>query len=1495
MGHPYKVIVSSNSIHREFEIREDVERVSLGTNSSCEFRLNAEDFFTDIEIAFVLKDGQWYVLCDEHLYLNFDDVRKLRHNRIEHGDRFQVRYSDNGAAVFDISFAINFEVQIPSYNKKIDIPASEVRIGSPALSNEIELHSDYCSDTLVVIRNEHGRYVLTEEKSSYGINVNGTRITKPTVIRDHDFFSISDVFFYFNDGSLYTDDSKVVVRGLPHELLEKSSFKYPVFVRNTRRKIEPDLTPIKILDPSNKPTRPEFNILTSLIPMILMLVMIVVVRGFMSSTGGSFIIFSVFSMGIGIVTSIISMVQGQKKYKKSIAERIRVYTKYIEEKESEINKARQDETEILNEMYRSQEDSIRKVLDFESDIFDRIPEDNDYMDILLGYGKRKAQRIVEYKKQEKLEEDDELSLIPEQVAEKFKFIDNAPITVSLTDLNAVGITGSKEERYEFFKSILTDLICRQFNSDMEFFLLIGTEEKKYQWIKRLPQLMRSSGRRNIVFDSNTRTNSFDYIYKELSYRAENEINDGKQLVIFAMDNNGLYNHPISKYIQNAADLNTTFVFFESKVDYLPLFCNAIIELDGEECGVCYSSTNRTETQEFAYSHISDEIMYKLVEKIAPIYSEEISLASSLRKSLSMFEMLGIYDINDIDIDNNWKTSDVSKSMAAPIGINSKDEIVYLDLHEKAHGPHGLVAGTTGSGKSEILQTYILSMALKYHPYEVGFVIIDFKGGGMVNQFAELPHLIGAITNIDGKEIDRSLKSIKAELLKRQAFFAEAGVNHIDKYIEAFKAHKVSTAIPHLIIIVDEFAELKAEQPEFMKELISASRIGRSLGVHLILATQKPAGQVNEQIWSNSRFKLCLKVQTQEDSNEVIKSPLAAEIREPGRAYLQVGNNELFELLQSGYSGAPEKAVDVSGGFEINEVDFAGSHRLVYSKKAKSNAGGRSQLEAVVERIKNGFIKEGSKQLSQICLPKLPESIPADAVDVERICDYKIPIGIFDDPEHQLQNEAVIDLGTTNVMIIGSSQYGKTNLIELLVRNLSGAYSPSEVNVFIVDFGSMVLKNLENLPHVGGVVLPSDDEKIKNLFKYLADAVIKRKTKLLEAGVSSFTAYREAGHNDLPQIVILIDNLSSLKEAYLQDSDALIELCREGISVGITFVVTNMQTSGLGYRYLANFSSRLAFTCNEQSEYSSLFGTCRIQPENTQGRCLIELNKSIYECQTYLAFAGEKESERIQEMQKYVEDMLSSYPLLKADPIPEIPEVLLSSSMDIYEEDDERKVVIGLDYSTVEPISIDINRPNLLALSGPDESGKSNFVRYFTDCLIRKDEDLNIYIIDDYRKKLMPICANPEVCVYDFQGIKYMDALSAIDVKMQEAYQNLISGQEPDETHLLILNNVDTVEEISRDKEAMAIIGSILGRYKMLHVYMLISCMPNSQIGYGAPELFKISRETRNILFFDNINMCKIIDPPAAVIRSYRKRIDVGDAFYIHDLDFYKIKTPLVQN
>lgn len=488
------------------------------------------------------------------------------------------------------------------------------------------------------------------------------------------------------------------------------------------------------------------------------------------------------------------------------------------------------------------------------------------------------------------------------------------------------------------------------------------------------------------------------------------------------------NHPISKYVEKCSKYGFTFVFFEEYEEFLPKGCTEIIRLsDQPGKGAVLNSANGDELFGFESERISDQSAEYAAVKMGAVIVPEVSLESQLTRSITMYEMLDILSADDLDLGKRWEQAQVYKSMAAPLGVKANDEIVYLDISDKgsAHGPHGLVAGTTGSGKSEILQTYVLSMATLFHPHEVGFVIIDFKGGGMANQFKDLPHLMGTITNIDGREITRSLLSTKAELVKRQTLFAAAGVNHINDYIKLYKKGEVTQPLPHLIMIVDEFAELKAEYPDFMKEIISAARIGRTLGIHLILATQKPAGVVDNQIWSNSKFKLCLKVQTKEDSNEVIKTPLAAEIKEPGRAYFQVGNNEVFELFQSAFSGAKVTEGSSERPVELYELNKWGKRKLVYTNKtSQTREDAPTELEEIVEHVHNYCAAHGIARLPGICLPPLPDTLRADRLSrfEKDICKgIIIPIGMYDDPENQIQGNYEVNFTASNDKIIAKDK------------------------------------------------------------------------------------------------------------------------------------------------------------------------------------------------------------------------------------------------------------------------------------------------------------------------------------------------------------------------------------------------------------------------------------------------------------------------------------------
>lgn len=1497
----YKIIVSNRTVYKEFEIMPDMEAVALGTTSACEFRLNPDAFFAVIELKLQKKGESWILECGENIYVSRGDMRKLLSMELEHGDVISVCYAASGDVAFQLRFMINFEAKVPDYNWKTDLRQKDYWLFSGEDGADIQMKGNFSRECSVAVRKSGSGYEVEELHSQYGIYRNGQKIQGVVSLEDEDFIFVAEFSFFYKKGFLYFDRENVNVHIEQVEEVQPrvNSFRYPLFNRNTRIKKKLSYEKIKILDAPEIPKKPENNIVLTLMPSIVMFALMIVIRGFMNTSGGSYVILSVCSMGLGIITSIIGFVSGKRQYKKECADRHAKYVNYIENKKMEVATERQEELESLNEMYCDVEQDVDTALQFDRRLFEKTREDEDFLNVYLGKGTILSKRQIDYTKQEKLEVGDELVEMPEKIYELFEKIDQAPICSDMKNSNAIGIVGSGEALYGMFKNIVTDIAVRHYYGDVRLFVLVD-DEKKYNWVRFLPHLANESGIRNIVFNNESKNNIFESLFRELTYREQEEVIPYYGIVLVENEF-GIKNHPISRYIERASELGMTFIFFENSVEGLPLHCDEIIRLSSETEGEICKSEDGNQIQKFQYHAITDQQAARVAKGLAPVYCEEISLENSMRKNITLYELLHVFTVEDLNLKQRWSESQIYNSMAASLGVNAKDEIIALDLHEKAHGPHGLVAGTTGSGKSEILQSYILSTATMFHPYEIGFVIIDFKGGGMVNQFRNLPHLIGAITNIDGNEVQRSLKSIKAELVKRQNLFAQAGVNHIDKYIQLYKEKKVTTALPHLVIIVDEFAELKAEQPEFMKELISAARIGRSLGVHLILATQKPSGVVDAQIWSNSKFKLCLKVQSKEDSNEVLKTPLAAEIKEPGRAYLQVGNNEIFELFQSAYSGAPAAIEDNEGNkeFSVWQLNFAGMKKAVYQKKKekKDNSRSQNQLEAIVEYIASYCEKNNVVKLPNICMPPLPEILYYQKAERREADEVYVSIGLLDDPDRQLQEELCVNITEQNYMIIGSAQCGKTNVLQTIIRGLAENYSPSEVNMYIIDFGSMILRNFASLNHCGGVVCVSDDEKLKNLFKLLNTEVTRRKEILAEAGVSSFVAYKEAGKTDLPQIVVLIDNMTVLKEMYLQDQDYLLPLCRDGIAVGLSFVVTNIQTAGIGYRYLNNFEGRLTLFCNETSEYGMMFEGCRMKLSNIPGRSLIQLNKNTYESQMYLSFEGEKEFERVREIKKFVEEQNAKYSGQRAKVIPEIPKELNAAYLENVYPNYMMKgnVVLGLDYNTIMPRTVDLASGGIMALSGKKEKGKDIFAKYFVESLLREDfGNTELYIFDDMGGKWKDYEFHPNTAIYSNTSESIPTIVDEIDQRVQMRYEQFSAGGsdklEEEPWIVFLIESTDAVADISANKQAISAIRNWIGKYRNMKIFLLMSNLENTNIAFNAPELLKIIKDNRRYLIFDDVNNIKLCDVSISTIKKYAKPIEVCDAFYVYENELTKLKT-----
>lgn len=1482
----YKIILSNNNLYKEIELSPDMQQARVGTAVECDYRLHKHLFFGQIELFFSRTKDGWSVVCSDNLYITVGDVRKLATKQLVHGDILEVHYQDSDIIAFTMEFLFDFDNGKLKYERVIDVSGcSKFSIGTSANCNLV-LKSDYLKNDYIEFTKQEGFLVARIQNATYGLYHNGQKAGSSVKIVNSDFFSLSDFFFYYKNGHLWTEiRAGLTVNGLNY-LDRPTANHYPKFNRNTRIRSVVDDERIEILDPPAKPQKPKSNIVSRLLPSIVM-----VVAGIAMSFVSPFML---ISSGIGIVTAIMGVIQSKKDFAEDSADRVQKYNAYIANKRKEIEDARKAECDTLEEIYISPAEEQQRLSSFSSDLFDRDTEDEDFLCVRFGTGNVEAKREINFKKQERLEVEDDLQQIPESIYNQYKHIPNAPIICDLKSVDAVGIVGDPAHCFEILKNLVIDIAARHYYTDVKMaFVAEQHNRESIHWIRLLPHVYNDAlGIRNIVCDADSKNIIFEYLYKELTFREHSKSYDF-HIVAFFFDDYGFNSHPISKFIDHAKDLGVTFVFFGNTRADVPLGCDAIVDIKDAQNATLINTHDKSDSFEFTYPRIPTAQAEGIVNLLAPVYTEEISLEGTLTKNISMFELLNIIAVDDIDLASRWDKSQVFKSMSAPLGV-SKSGIVSLDLHDKAHGPHGLVAGTTGSGKSEILQTYILAMATLFHPYEVGFVIIDFKGGGMVNQFKELPHLLGAITNIDGKEINRSLKSIKAELQKRQRLFADADVNHIDKYIRKYKAGEVSTPLPHLIIIVDEFAELKAEQPEFMKELISAARIGRSLGVHLILATQKPSGQVNEQIWSNSRFKLCLKVQSQEDSNEVIKSPLAAEIKEPGRAYLQVGNNEIFELFQSAYSGAPEKTDDSNvKEFTIYGLNESGRRVPVYSqKKQKSGEGSATQLDAIVQYVHDYCDDINLVKLPDICLPSLKTLLSYSNEDVGEL---SVPVGVYDDPDSQLQDSFGINIFSENTMIVGSSMTGKTNLLQLVIKGIASNFSPDEVSMYIIDFASMVLKNFEKLNHVGGVVVSNEDEKLKNLFKLLNEEIAMRKEKLLTAGVSNFIAYKEAGNTDLAQIVLLIDNLTALKELYFVEDDFLLPICRDGLSVGISVVIANSQTAGIGFKYFSNINQRIGLTCNDPSEYHSIFDHCRMQPENTPGRCLIQRDKEIYEAQTYLAFEGEKEYERVQEIAKFIVEVNNKH-TQKAKRIPVVPEILLSNMLsDEYgAASDANKLFIGLNFANVMPVALDYTRQDVLALSGSYVDAKFAFINYLKNSFLSLGAEM--FVLDDYSGTFSDLADDDRVELYSKSVDDLAEMLSSIKNTLVERYaaremhgNTAIKQMKP---VVLIINTTDAAAYISENRNVLETYKEIVKKYKNLKSLILFTNVENETIAYGSPEVMKMMKDNYQFIMFEDLSAVKLFDCPMSLTKKYKTPLKDNEAYFLSGSELKKIKTVL---
>jgi DNA segregation ATPase FtsK/SpoIIIE-like protein len=553
----------------------------------------------------------------------------------------------------------------------------------------------------------------------------------------------------------------------------------------------------------------------------------------------------------------------------------------------------------------------------------------------------------------------------------------------------------------------------------------------------------------------------------------------------------------------------------------------------------------------------------------------------------------------------------------------------------------MIAGGTGSGKSELLMTLIVGLALDYDPSVLNFVLVDYKGGGAFQPFRDLPHCVDIVTNLNKSAVKRMFTAINAEMQRRQKLNADTETKDIVEY-RAKGFHLSREPYPHLFIIIDEYAEMITDNPEFKDELDSITRVGRAQGVNLLLASQRPTG-VSDQMRANIKFRICMRVEGIDTSREMLRRSDAAFLPSgmPGRGYLQIGN-ENIELVQIAWTGEEVDNVESGeGGQKPKFYDMAvrlANEVLAQERPRTPWPPFLATKLTLSSPLVEAYMQEKYVPLMTLGRKERPSTLNPFIQDWQdsqmswygmswKDTAMRAIVGLADDPYNASQLPLIVDLTKGHFVLFGASGWGKTTFMRTLIVSLAATHSPDEFQAHVLDLGGRNLEVLKALPHVGTIVMPDErgyEERIQQLLRELNDIVDRRKRVFSEAGVSTLYEFNVQNPDRAePAILVVIDNFAEYIESFgnpnqtAEDDnllEALVLLVRQAKAYGLHFVISATRTNELSSKLYSLFTERLTLRLSDNAQYRIVVGGNVTEVDEIAGRGYVRVGRQPLEFQ-----------------------------------------------------------------------------------------------------------------------------------------------------------------------------------------------------------------------------------------------------------------------------------------
>jgi S-DNA-T family DNA segregation ATPase FtsK/SpoIIIE len=961
-------------------------------------------------------------------------------------------------------------------------------------------------------------------------------------------------------------------------------------------------------------------------------------------------------------------------------------------------------------------------------------------------------------------------------------LSDSPVVVPLPELGVLGVAGGGDLPRSVGRWIVGQAATLHSPVDLQICLLTDSVgHEGWEWVRWLPHSRATSGEQDAVLIGNDDESVFRRVAeltallaaRQRAARASGSAAGaalGQPDVLVVLDGaRRLRALPgMVQLLKEGPAAGIYAVCLEEDERRLPAECQAVVIEDGGALRVAQAQTDSVE--QVRADLVQPGWGERLARALAPVRDisdrdEEARLPDSAR----LLDVLGLEPPSGAAVARRWQAG--GRSTEAVIGIGLDGPFV-LDISGDSRygdGPHGLVAGTTGSGKSELLQSLIAALAVANRPDEMTFVLIDYKGGSAFKDCAKLPHTVGMVTDLDGHLTARALESLAAELRRRERLVLGADTNGIEGYLQLRDSGVPLEPMPRLLIVIDEFASLVTELPDFVAGLVDIARRGRSLGVHLLLATQRPAGVVTADIRANTNLRIALRVTDAADSSDVIEAPDAARISTstPGRLYVRSGTKPL-QVVQSARIG----------GYRPNQLAAAATPRVHVTHLPWQRLGSGlpaapaergdetlvTDLAVLVDAIGEAAQSLGVPPQPSPWLPPLPDTVTLDELSPPQSYEAEvspIPFGLTDLPAAQARTVLALDLVRGGHLVVaGSPQTGRSMVLRTIAGSVAAHAAPTDVHLYGIDCGANGLLPLVALPHCGAVVGRDQIDRMERLLARLQQEIARRQQLLAVAGFSDLAEQRAAvpAEERLPWMLLLLDRWEGFVGAYEHYDygrlvESVIRLLREGPAVGLRAVVTG-DRSALTGQISTVFEQRLVLQMAEPSDYGYAGINERHVPAHMPPGRVVELvgvGGALRESQIALLDAepaGAAQVAALQRLARAASERHGTLPRplrpLHVDPLPVrvAADQALATAPD-FAPPSALWALVGVGGDELGPVGVDLlaEGPGFV-VAGPPRSGRSTALLTMVHSLLARD--VPVVLVTPRRSPLRELAGTPGV-------------------------------------------------------------------------------------------------------------------------------------------------------